>query len=152
MRPRDPESVYLDSNTLICIVKAESGHEVLTEVLRLGEIRKVTLFISALSMVEVRGWRRNEAYPVDEDARVLAMLDAPQFVPVEFGRAVALRARAYTHRYGLANYDAIHLASAVQAQVDVLMTFDRGFPRGQRVDGVWIDEPYQPGDDVFPGM
>lgn len=144
--------MYLDSNAIISAINSESGHEVLTEVLRLGDIGTLTLFISALSLVEVRGWKRGEPYPADKDARVLAKLDTPQFVQVEFGRAVALKARTYTHRYGLTNYDAIHLASAVQAHAEVFMTFDGGFPRRQTVEGVWVDEPYQPGDDMIPGM
>jgi predicted nucleic acid-binding protein len=51
----------------------------------------------------------------------------------------------------LGNYDAIHLASAVAAGADVLMTADKGFPRGRQVEGVWVDEPYEPGPLPIPG-
>ncbi|HET8684400.1 MAG TPA: type II toxin-antitoxin system VapC family toxin [Micromonosporaceae bacterium] len=147
MRPRDPESVYLDSNTLISVIKAEPGHQLLTEVLRLADVGTLSIYISALSLVEVRGWRRTEPYPPERDRRVLEMLDHPRFILVEFSRVVALRARRYTSEYGMKNYDAIHLASAAQVPVDVLMTGDKGFRRGQRIDGVWVDEPYEPGEE-----
>ena len=59
---------------------------------------------------------------------------------------MAIRARQYAQLHRLRNYDAIHLASAVEARADVLMTWDRDFPHGQTIDGVWIDVPYEPGE------
>jgi predicted nucleic acid-binding protein len=73
-------------------------------------------------------------------------------VQIDFHRGVALRARQYAQQHGLKNYDAIHLASAVDASADVLMTTDKGFPIGQSVDGVWVDQPYAPGDEPIPGL
>jgi predicted nucleic acid-binding protein len=144
--------VYLDSNTLIAHINGEPGHEVLNEVLRLADIgASMTVQTSALSLVEVRGWTRADGYSAEKDEQARSYLDHPRFMLVEFGRAVALRARTYSHRYNLSNYDAIHLASAVHGGAETLMTFDKGFPLGQSVDGVWVDRPYQPGDDIIPG-
>ncbi len=44
------------------------------------------------------------------------------------------------------NYDAIHLAHAIMAKADVLMTTDKGFPLDTEVDGVWVCEPYYWGE------
>ncbi|TDV46286.1 hypothetical protein [Actinophytocola oryzae] len=64
-------------------------------------------------------------------------------------RATALKARQLL----LANVikggtcDAIHLAGAIEQEADVFLTFDTDdFPVGQRVEGVWVDEPFFPGD------
>jgi len=82
--------------------------------------------------------------PVDEDVerRIIEILDNPRHTLVEFPRSVALKARELALRHGMKNYDAIHLAHAVMAGADVLMTEDKGFPLDTEVEGVWIGEPY----------
>ncbi|MBN1172480.1 MAG: type II toxin-antitoxin system VapC family toxin [Micromonosporaceae bacterium] len=151
-RPDNPTSVYLDSNALILAVTARPGHEPVAEILRLADTGQLTVAISTLSLVEVRGWGRTDPYPPDLDHRCVAQLDHPRLLMVEFHRDVALRARRYAHHYRLKNPDAIHLASAVEAEVDVLMTYDADFPHAQSVEGVWIDDPYFPGGDPIPGL
>ncbi len=42
--------------------------------------------------------------------------------------------------------DSIHMASAIAAEVNVLFTYDKGFSIGTRRRGIWIDEPYLPGE------
>ncbi|WP_433263298.1 type II toxin-antitoxin system VapC family toxin [Micromonospora vinacea] len=64
----------------------------------------------------------------------------------EFARWVALHARRLAHQYRLKNFDAIHVASAVEADANVFMSADKDFPQGQLIEGVWVDEPYEPGD------
>jgi predicted nucleic acid-binding protein len=98
----------------------------------------------------VRGWGRGDSYPPKLDQDCIELLD--RIVQVEFSRRVAQAARKLAYMYQLKNYDAIHLASAVDAGVDVLMTWDKGFPLGQRVEGVWVDEPYEFGPLPIPGI
>ncbi|MET8359349.1 type II toxin-antitoxin system VapC family toxin [Micromonospora sp. NPDC005171] len=150
-RPDYPSSIYLDSNTLIRALLNKSGAEPIAELLRLAQAGKIRIVISTLSYVEVRGWGKTDPYPSDLDDRCLALLDSPAIERVEFFREVAVRARRYAYTYRLSNYDAVHLASAVVASVDVLMTGDTDFPHGRSIDGVWVDEPYAPGDPTLFG-
>lgn len=150
-RPENPSSVYLDSNALIYAIVKRPGHEPIAEVLRLAQADKLTVVISTLSYVDVRGWGRTDPYPPDLDRRCIDVLDDPRLLRVEFTRKVAVNARRVAYTYGLKNPDAIHLASAVEAGVDVLMTADMRFPHGQLVEGVWVDVPYEPGPPVLPG-
>jgi predicted nucleic acid-binding protein len=148
-RPNNPASVYLDSNTLIAVVKKEPGYEPVDALFRLAEAGRIDLYISALSYVEVRG--SSLSGPVDgvRDRQIIASLDSPWFKQVEFYRGLALRARRFTQEYKLKNYDAMHLASAAEAGAEVLMTWDQGFPHGRNIEGVWIDQPYEPGDPAL---
>ncbi|MER7164481.1 type II toxin-antitoxin system VapC family toxin [Micromonospora sp. NPDC000207] len=148
-RPDNPASVYLDSNTLIKAIIKEPGWEPVAAVLRLAEANKLALMISNLTYVEARGWRKGEPYPPELDQRCLAALDSPWMIRVELSRRTALRARRYAYSHRLGNYDALHLASAVEAEADVLMTTDKELLRVQYVDGVWIGEPYQLGDPTL---
>ncbi|WP_307849009.1 PIN domain-containing protein [Micromonospora sp. U56] len=116
---------------------------------RRGE--KLEVFISDLSFVEARGWSNTDPYPPDLDRKCRNALDSNSLVRMEFSRRIALRARGYAHTYRLGNYDAIHLASAVEASADVLMTWDKKLLRARYVDGVWIEEPYEIGaPGLFP--
>ncbi|MEU4715517.1 type II toxin-antitoxin system VapC family toxin [Micromonospora purpureochromogenes] len=151
MRPENPSSVYLDSNTLIYAMTKRPGYEPVAEVLRLAEAKKLEVIISDLSYVEVRGWPNKDPYPPGLDQACLAALDSPRLLRVEFSRGIALRARRYAYSYSLGNYDAVHLASAVEAGADVLMTWDKDLKRVRLVDGVWVHEPYDIGDATLFG-
>jgi predicted nucleic acid-binding protein len=80
------------------------------------------------------------------------LLRSPFLPKVDIHDGVLLRARRYAQSHRLHNYDAVHMACAVEASVGVLMTSDKDFPRGQHIDGVWVDEPYIPGDEPIPGL
>ncbi|MFU8849418.1 type II toxin-antitoxin system VapC family toxin [Micromonospora sp. SL1-18] len=141
--------MYLDSNALIyAIMKRPDGEPVL-EVLRLAEAGKLTVAISTFSYVEVRGYGNNDPYPPDRDRQVIELLDSPHIVRVEFSRRVALRARRLGYEHRLKGFDAAHLASAVEAAVDVFMSTDTDFGRVRRIEGVWVDKPYAPGDPTL---
>ncbi|MEW2384504.1 type II toxin-antitoxin system VapC family toxin [Micromonospora sp. NPDC047707] len=148
-RPDNPSSVYLDSDTLIYAITEKDGCEPVLAILRLAEARKLEVVISDLSYVEARGWGKGDPYPAELDQKCRNALDSTNLVRVEFSRRIALRAREYAYRHRLGNYDAIHLASAVEAGVNVMMTWDKELLRARYVDGVWIEEPYEIGDPTL---
>lgn len=149
MRPDNPKLIYLDSNTIISVIKSEPGYEPVADILRLAKAGRLVIAISMVSFVEVRGTSRSEPYSAEKDRRALDALDGPHVLTVELARHVALLARKLGFERGLKPYDAVHLASAIEAQADVLMTTDKKFPRGMSVEGVWVDEPYALGDPVL---
>jgi hypothetical protein len=55
--------VYLESNTLIRVVTKKPGYEPVAELLRLADAGKLTVLISMLTYVEVRGWGKKDPYP-----------------------------------------------------------------------------------------
>ncbi|GIH27772.1 hypothetical protein Aph01nite_60820 [Acrocarpospora phusangensis] len=149
--PNTPSSIYFDSNALIYVLTAGPGHEHVVEALELVRAGRLRGYISPLSYTEVRGFSNTEPYPPDRDRAALALLDSPSLVQVEFSRFVALEARRIAYTYGLKNPDAIHVASAVVAEAEVLFTSDKQLVGKGRVDGVWIAEPYELGDPKLFG-
>ncbi len=140
-RPDSPEVIYLDSNTLCRFIVGDHV-ETVGRVIEAIDAGQAELIVSPLLLVECRGQPRE--CPVDEDLErhMIGILDNPRHTPVEFTRAVALKARELALRHGMRNYDAIHLAHAITAGADVLMTADQGFPLDSAVEGVWVCAPY----------
>lgn len=145
-RPDDPSTVYLDSSAVISTIKGEPGHEPVARVLELAQKGALTLVTSTILLVEARTGGRDAAVDDSDERELLSHLDHPAWILVELNRTVALRARHLCLRLGLHNYDAVHLASAIEGGAEVLMTFDKRFPLGSAVEGVWVDKPYSPGD------
>lgn len=145
MRPSRPNSVYFDSNALIYAITKKPGYEPVAECLRLAEAGRLRVVVSMLAYVEVRGWGLRDPYPQDLDEEGVRLLDSPHLVRVELSRRVAVRARHMAVKYNLKNYDAMHLASAVEYPADVMMTWDLDFKGPRQIEGVWIDQPYEPG-------
>ncbi len=155
-RPEHPSLVYLDSNALIYAITKKPAGEPVAELLRLADAGKLTVAISTLSFVEVRGYSNTDPYPAEQDREVIDYLDSERLMHIDFNRRVALRARRISYDYKLKTLDAMHMAAAVVAGADVLMTADGDFRPGRlnpgrMVEGVWVDAPYAPGDPtLFP--
>lgn len=152
MRPDNPTSVYLDSNCLIYAITDGKGSETIKELLLRATTGKLSVVISMISYVEARGYGNSDPYPPELDKQAIDILDHPNLTRVELSRRVALTARRLAHTYPLKNWDAIHLASAIEGGAEVFMTEDSDFRRGESVNGVWIDEPYIPGDQPLSGL
>lgn len=149
MRPENPSSVYLDTNALVYAITNKPKGKPVAEILRLAQAGKITVFISVLSYVEVRGYSNNDPFPPERDHECVALLDSAHLVRVEFARRIALRARRLAYEYRLKNFDAVHLASAIEAEADVFMSADRDFAHGRMIEGVWVDDLYEPGDPTL---
>jgi predicted nucleic acid-binding protein len=84
-------------------------------------------------------------------ALLRAWFNAPSTVWTDVDRFVARDASKLAERYahlrdnpsakGLQGADATHLAAAIRLNCDYLMTYDRGFPIGNTVDGVQVMRP-----------
>lgn len=61
---------------------------------------------------------------------------------VEVDLPVARHARKLSRLRGLRGPDAIHIASAIRAKCQYLMTWDKGFPLGHEVEGVLVRQPF----------
>lgn len=145
MRPENPSSVYLDTNALVYAITNKPKGKPVDEILRLAEAGKLTVYISTLSYVEVRGFSNSDPYPPEQDQKCIALLDRAHLVKVEFARRTALRARHFAYQYRLKNFDAVHLASAKEADAEVFMSADADFGKGRFIEGIWIDDVYELG-------
>lgn len=148
-RPNNPDTVYLDSSALISSVTKGPDYEIVDRVLDDFKRGQITLLISPLILVEARGSGRRpriKASTSEQEDTLLLLLDNPRIQIVEVTRRIGRKARGLAIQHGLQNYDAIHLASAIFAEADVLMACDNDFPHDQEIDGVWVSKPYVLGD------
>ena len=122
---RSVNRIYLDACSIIYLVEAASPfHSVIVE--RLSRIRAEPasrLITSRLSLLECRvnPLKRN-------DKQLLAAYDrffaAERMLVIEISAEVVARAATLRALYGFKTPDAIHLASAIEAQVDLFLTGD----------------------------
>ncbi|GAB3201115.1 hypothetical protein GCM10027062_22360 [Nocardioides hungaricus] len=60
---------------------------------------------------------------------------------------VAKKAAQLRIDHGLKTWDAIHRATGIVAQVDVLIVRDAKFPSDRSIEGVYVTEPFDVDDD-----
>lgn len=152
-RPEAFTSAFLDSNVMIAIAAGEAERaDDCIRLLHLADAGKLQLYISTVAYVECRrGSKGNERVQNgDSDDTLRKILANPRITLVELDRPTAKLARELGLSHGLRTWDAVHLASAVQADAEVFFTYDAGFPLESCVRGVWCDKPYAPGGpDLF---
>jgi len=135
---------------LVFIANQEDAAATARRVLTLIDDELVELVESACILTEVPPTHRDDDGS-GKRARILAMLGSEAVDLRPATRAIAERAGDYVVSRGLRPMDAIHLATAVEAEVVAFVTLDKDdFPIGEVVDGVRIMLPEQFLQDYFP--
>jgi predicted nucleic acid-binding protein len=80
---------------------------------------------------------------------VRALLESPETQLADVNTGVARKAAVLRAEHGLKTWDAIHLATAILAGVDVLIVRDWKWPNGT-YEGVYISRPFDIDDDKLP--
>ena len=132
MPPR-PKTVYWDANVFLALFQKgdhpdkayQRKHSILwMEAARKGRYRVVT---SALTLAEARRGENEPPLPGDEHATLRNYLRHEYIIVVPVDRVIGELAADYGEKYGLKPRDAIHLATAVQARVSMLLAWDNDF-------------------------
>lgn len=149
-RPDHVTSALLDASALLGVVTGEPTFTCLKSLLAAVDRGEVRLVESTAILVEVRPHHDDDA---EENTRVrddlLALLQSRRTQLVDVNTLVARKAGLLAADLGLKTWDAIHLATAIIAQVDVLVVRDGKFPKGD-FEGVWITGPFDIDDDKLP--
>lgn len=138
--------LYLDADVYLALIKGEAGRvEIARTLLRGGQHGQFRVVASTLLYAEVCGHGEvraaNNQAAVDQ--KVSAFFEHGFIEWVEVDLVVAREARRLSRTQRLRGADAIHLASAIRARCDVLMTWNKNdFPIGQRVEDVEVREPF----------
>lgn len=146
------DRVMLDASALIGIIKGDPEFACLRSLLAAIERREVKLVESTAILTEVLAKHQRDS-PTHTDARTAALklLESPTTELVDVSVVVARKAGELRVAHGLKTWDAIHLATAIVARVDVLIARDRKFPKNQ-IEGVYVTEPFDiDGDKLFSG-
>lgn len=137
---------YIDSDVFIGVIKNEVINETLADgqvvsvergkigahVLTLAEQRVFPVYISPLTIAEVHKIRHQEKLTDDENENILEFFENDFVTVVPIDREDGENANRLCRRYQterLSPTDALHLACALKAECDVILTWDRDFKK-----------------------
>ena len=119
------ERRYWDSNCFLAWLQEEAGRvDKCGAVLSLAERGKVEIITSVFTLTEVLRLRPRNALPAERRLSVEILFNRPSIRTIMLTRRLAETARDLAWDQGIAPKDAVHVASALAARVDVLNTFD----------------------------
>lgn len=133
--------VYLDSCIFLHVIKDEPGFG--PEALRMllaAERGDIRLVASTLVLVEVASWK-GDVTTSERDKVIDKYLSNAPVDWYELDAFVAEKARALCDHHKMRGADATHLATAVRAKADYLVSTDTRFPYGEKINGVEIIKP-----------
>jgi predicted nucleic acid-binding protein len=141
-RPDKIETALLDASALLGVIKGDEAFLPLRSLLAAVDRGEVRLVESTAILAEVL-----VAHPNDTTDHVHArntvrdLLESKTTELVDVSTTVARKAGELRVSHGLKTWDAVHLATAIVAGVDVLVVRDRGFPEGD-FEGVFVTGPF----------
>ena len=140
------ESRYWDSDCFLGWLLDEADKvDGCGQVLAAAEEGRVMIFTSTLTIAEVLHLKGRPRIDASQRQTVGKFFDRPYIVPVPLMREIAELARDLHWDQGIAPKDAVHVASAFSARLELLNTFDRGLlgKTGLEVDGrsLAIEQP-----------
>ncbi len=146
-RPRKVARALLDASALIGYIKGEPEFECLKSLFAAVDRGDVVLVESTAILAEVQPGhvRDTEAHALARDS-VRELLMSPDTELLDVSTTVGRKAGNLRTEFGLTTWDAVHLATAIIARVDILVVRDGKFPKGM-VEGVWVTGPYDIDDD-----
>jgi predicted nucleic acid-binding protein len=147
-RPEKIESALLDASSLLGVVQGEEEFACLKPLLAAIDRGAVKLVESTAILTEVlpSHTRDTEAHTRAREG-IRALLESPETQLVDVNAVVARKAGDLRAKHaGLKTWDAIHLATAILARVDVLIVRDSKFPLGT-YEGVYVSRPFDIDED-----
>lgn len=149
-RPDKVESTLLDASSLLGVVQGEAEFECLKSLLAAVDRGEVKLIESTAILTEVlpRHAGDTEAHARAREG-IRTLLESPETHLIDVSTVVARKAGDLRAKHSLKTWDAIHLATAIVAGVDVLIVRDGKFPMGN-YEGVYVSRPFDIDDDKLP--
>ena len=138
---------YLDSSVYIAAIKGEKRRADLAKhILDDAESGKLQVVGSTFVIAEVIRAKNQPPLSVEDERIVDQYVLRESMVWVELDVSLAVEARRLARAHGLKPADAVHLASAIRGEADVLFRWDDRFIKdGGTVEGINISEPYWTG-------
>lgn len=147
---------YLESSVFIALIKGEvvdgiDRADIAQHILDDASNGRWPIFTSTFSLAEVIKDRKRPLLTPEEEQRIGDYFKHEYIKPVILDRDVGESARRLARNHNLRPADAVHLASAIRAKADELLTWDKdNFPVGQTIEGVTIKLPYWFGQTTMP--
>jgi predicted nucleic acid-binding protein len=117
---------YWDSDCFLGWLQGESDKEAhCKEVLTAADDGKILIVTSALTIAEVLALKGKQRIPQSQKAKVEEFFKSEYIVVRNITRRIAEAARSYVWDFGVDPKDALHVATAVDAGLALLNTFDK---------------------------
>ncbi|MDN3625583.1 type II toxin-antitoxin system VapC family toxin [Methylobacterium isbiliense] len=118
---------YWDSDCFLGWLQAEPDKEArCKEVLKEARAGNITIVTSALTIAEVLVYRGHARVPPEKRLMVEKFFKNEFIIVRSVTRRVAEKARELVWDFGIFPKDAVHVATAVDAKLQVMNTFDHG--------------------------
>jgi len=149
-RPDKVVRALFDASSLLGVVQGDPEFACLTTLLAAVDRGEVTLVESTSILAEVlpHHTRDTEAHALARRT-MLELLESQDTELVDVSTVVARKAGQLKADLGLTTWDAMHLATAILAKVDVLIVRDHKFPEGD-YEGVCVTGPFNIDEDKLP--
>lgn len=149
-KPDKVERALLDASALIGYLKGEPDYACLKSLMAAVDRGEVTLVESTAILAEVMPGHAMDT-PAHAIARenVRAMLESPVTELVDVSAPIARKAGELRVKHHMSTWDAIHLATAIIARVDVVVVQDHKFPEDD-YEGVFVTGPFDLDEDKLP--
>lgn len=149
-RPDKVERALLDASSLLGVVLGDAEFACLTTLLDAVDRGEVTLVESTAILAEVLPRHSRDTAAHARARRLIqALLESQTTELVDVSTVVARKAGQLKADLGLTTWDAVHLATAILAKVDVLIVRDHKFPKGD-YEGVFVTGPFDIDEDKLP--
>jgi len=125
---------YLDADAIIAWIKGESRNgipckPIVDHILREAERGTFRIGMSTLLIAEVHKPRHSSSLNPVQDDYLIRFFQRSFFDVIEVDRDIAESANRFCRQFGIYPNDAIHLASALRLDCDVLLSWDQRFTR-----------------------
>ena len=121
------ERRYWDSDCFLAWLKSEEEKvELCRQVLIRAAAGGIQIITSTLTIAEVLDLRGHEKIGKDRRQQVIDFFKKSYITPVTITRRIAENSRELVWDHGIKPKDALHVATALHAQIPLLNTFDSG--------------------------
>lgn len=150
----NPERVYWDSSVFIAFLKNEPGRaDICRLILEAAERGEVKIVTSAFTLAEVI--KQPERPPISEEQErfIQAYFEREFIVIINVDRFIGNAARRIARDFQLKPADAVHVATATAANVDVMHSYDDRLRKKSGLIGnppLRIEEPTWQGQKQLP--
>ena len=147
---------YVDSSVFFAYVKREEikcpgglqRWEVAYGILKDAEKGVYKIFTSTVTLAEVRRIKVKSEELDENELETVRKLFAHEYIqPIEVNREIGEKAQRLGANYGISPMDAIHLATAIWWECDVLLFWDKRLAEALGsgpVENVTLSQPYWP--------
>jgi len=147
---------YWDSNVFLAVLEDDPIRAPKCKgVVEAIEKKEVKIVTSALTIAEVLYIKGHPKITREKSQKIIRFFESDAIILVNVDRKIAEMAREYIWDFGVHHKDAIHLASAIHAKIEIFDTFDENLLKLSGKLGnppLTICEPDLPYQERFEGM